>query len=122
MKHENVEFKVIEDKRIVVAKISDISGDAIEAFNNKFLPHATSKLWMSAAWSDQEFYMPISLKVVARCHPDDEFDVEKGKSIALKKLTEKYNNSLDRHLKHIYNALYKCLDNMEDYLKAHKVM
>ena len=122
MKHEDVQFKVIEEKRIVIAKINYISEDAIRIFNDKFLAHATSDLWVNAEWGDQKFYMPNSLKAVARCLPDDEFSVEEGKKIALKKLTEKYNNSLDRHLKHIYKAFYKCLDNMEGYLKAHKVM
>ena len=121
MKNENVEFKVIEDKRVVIATIKGIAFDAIHVFNDKFMAHATSSLRVSSYY-DQKFMMPYSLKAVARCLPDDNFDVEEGKKIALKKLTEKYNNSLDRHLKHIYDSFDKCLDNMENYLKAHKVM
>ena len=122
MKNENVEFKVIEDKRVVIATIKNIQNDAVNAFNDKFVAHATSSLWIGANWCDQKFMMPYALKAVARCLPEDEFSVEEGKKVALKKLTEKYNNSLDRHLKHIYDAFYKCLDNMEGYLKTHKVM
>ena len=121
MKHEYVEYKVIEDKRIVVAQISGIQYDAINVFNDKFMAHATSNLSMSA-WRDQKFFMPKSMKSVARCIPEDEFSVEEGKRIALKKLSEKYNNSLDRHLRHIYNAMNKCLDNMGEYLKEHKMI
>lgn len=121
MKHDYVKYNVIEDKRIVVAQISGIQYDAINVFNEKFMAHATSKLEMNA-WRDQKFFMPKSMKAVARCIPEDEFSVEEGKRIALKKLSEKYNNSLDRHLGHIAKAMQKCLDNMNEYLKTHKVI
>ena len=122
MKTENVEYKVIKDKRIVVASIKDIQYDAIHVFNDKFLAHATSHLYLNANWGNQKFMMPYSMKAVARCMPDDPFSVEKGKQIALKKLSEKYNSSLDRHLANIYKSLGKCLDNMNTYLKKHKVI
>lgn len=125
MKHENVEYKVIEDKGIVIATIHGIRFDAINVFNQKFFAHATSSLMVDHTWYgdyNQKFFMPNSLKAVARCCPSDEFDVEKGKQIALKKLSEKYNQSLDRHLKHMNVALHKCLDKMDDYLKEHKMI
>ena len=122
MKIENVEYKVIEDKRVVVASIRGISFDAINVFNNRFLAHATSHLDLVSAWDDQKFMMPYSMKAVARCIPDDEFSVEKGKQIALKKLSEKYNRSLDRHLMHIANVMKKCLDNMDVYFTKHKMI
>ena len=121
MKHENVEFKVIEDKRIVVATIKGIATDPIAVFNDKFMAHSTSYMWMNACYH-QKFMMPNSMKAIARCIPEDEFSVEKGKQIALKKLTEKYNQSLDRHLKHISDSMKKCIDNMDIYLKEHKVL
>ena len=62
------------------------------------------------------------MKSVARCIPDDEFSVEKGKQIARKKLTEKYNRSLDRHIGHIAKAMKKSLEKSEAYLKEHKVI
>lgn len=125
MKHDNVEYKVIEDKRIVVAQISNIKYDAINEFSDRFVAHATSSFCVTPTWNfkyDQKFVMPNSMKAVARCIPEDEFSVEKGKQIALKKLSEKYNNSLDRHLAHISKAMRKCLDNMDIYLKKHKMV
>ena len=121
MKNRNVEFKVIEDKRIVIATIKGIEYDPIRVFNKKFIAHSSSDLELSA-WRNQKFHMPYSMKAVARCCPDDEFDVEKGKQIALKKLTEKYNNSLDKHMYHIANAMKKSLEKTESYMKAHKVI
>lgn len=121
MKHDNVEYKVIEDKRIVVATIKDIQYDAMYVFNDKFMAHATSDIEVGM-WPNQKFMMPYSMKAVARCDPNDEFSVEKGKQIALKKLSEKYNQSLDRHLVHISKAMKKCLDNMDVYLEKHKMI
>lgn len=122
MKLENVEFKVIPEHRIVVAQISGIRYDAIETFNYKFLPHAASGFLVNSYFchGDQRFYMPYSLKAVARCHPDDVFDVEKGKKIALDKLIDKYHISLDKHLMNIRKAMNRCLDNMDIYFEKHK--
>lgn len=121
MKHDNVEYKVIEDKGIVVATIRCIGFDPIHVFNEKFMAHSTSCLKIDTYYN-QKFMMPYSMKAVARCNPEDEFSVEKGKEIALKKLSEKYNHSLDRHLKHIYDAMHKCLDNMDRYLEEHNMI
>lgn len=125
MNNNRVEFKVIEEQRVVVATIKGTTYDAINVFNSKFLAHATSSLVIDDMWvknRNQKFFMPHSMKAVARCIPEDEFSVEKGKQIALKKLSEKYNKSLDRHLKHIHDDMKKCLDNMEVYLKRHKMI
>jgi hypothetical protein len=121
MKNRNVEFKVIEDKRIVIATIKGIEYDPIRVFNKKFIAHSTSNIELSA-WYDQKFMMPHSMKAVARCCPDDKFDIEKGKQIALKKLNEKYNCSLDKHMMHIANAMKKSLEKTESYMKVHKVI
>jgi hypothetical protein len=123
MKHTNVEYKVIEDKRIVVATIRGITYDPINVFNKKFMAHSTSDLVIDNNYNyNQKFLMPYQMKAVARCVPDDEFSVEKGKQIALKKLSEKYNCSLDRHLTHIAKAMQKSMNKMNVYLKDHKMV
>lgn len=123
MKHTNVEYKVIEDKRIVIATIRGIAYDPIDVFNTKFMAHSTSDIAIGTTYNyNQKFLMPYSMKAVARCIPDDEFSVEKGKQIALKKLSEKYNRSLDRHLAHIAQAMQKSMDKMNAYLETHKMV
>lgn len=116
-----VEYKVMPEHRVVIATIRNITYDPEHIFNDKFMPHASSKMYMNLIYN-QKFCMPDALKAVARCHPEDEFDAEKGKAIALNKLVEKYNESLDRHLYHIATSMRKCLDNMDTYLKKHKVI
>lgn len=116
MKLDNVKYKVIEDMRIVIATIKGIKSDAVRTFNNRFLAHSTSDIEINC-WDNQRFMMPYSMKAVARCSPEDEFDVEKGKKIALKKLSEKYNRSLDKHLLNIFLEFVGCLDNMDEYFQ-----
>lgn len=122
MNIDRVEFKVDPANRVVIATIRDIGYDAVKCFDYKFLPHAANNFSFFSSGNNQKFFMPCSLKAVAHCHPEDKFDAEIGKKIALNKLVEKYNNSLDKHLRNIYFAMNKCLDNMNIYLKKHKVI
>lgn len=121
MNINNIEYKVLEDKRIVIATIRAITFDPIMFFRKKFLSHATASLDM-LTFSDQKFCMPYTMRAIAKCDPNDEFDVEKGKAIARKKLVEKYNLSMDKHMLHYRNAMKKCLDHMDAYLKKHKMI
>ena len=116
-----IEYKVIEDKGIVVATIRNIEWDPSWFFNTHFLAHASASFQM-LTFFDQKFCMPYSMKAVAKCHPNDQFDVEKGKAIARKKLINNYNASIDRHITHYRKALQKCMDEMDIYLKKHKMI
>lgn len=118
MDNTRVEYKVIPEKGIVIAKIGGTYWDAMEAFNRKFLSTSTSSLEINNFGRDEKFCMPYMFKAVARCHPEDIFDEEKGKRIALNKLSEKYNRSLDKHLANIMLALDKTLKNMDHYFEG----
>ena len=120
MENSRVEYKVIPEQRIVIAKINNIEDDAINFFNKKFLANITSSIHVTNNWykDDEKFIMPRSLKCVARCHPDDVFDEEVGKRIALKKLSEKYNRCLDKHLAHFLVSFDKTLKIMDKYFEG----
>lgn len=56
--------------------------------------------------------MPNKFVAVAKCHPDDEYDFEKGRDIADAKLMEKFNKSESaaiarwcKHQTHILNVI-----------------
>jgi hydroxymethylpyrimidine pyrophosphatase-like HAD family hydrolase len=117
MNHNRVEYKVIPENRVVIATIKNTSGDALREFNKKFLSNATADL-MLMAHTSEKFRMKNSYKSVARCHPEDVFDENKGKAIALKKLSEKYNKSLDKRLAHIMVAFDKTLETMDKYFEG----
>lgn len=117
MNNNRVIFKVIPEHRIVKAEINDCEFDAISEFNRKFLAHSTSSLTLAPAnIYDEKFMMHNTYSVVVRCHPDDEFDEEKGKRLALDRLADKYTKSLNKHLGNILNSLDKCLDKLAEYI------
>ena len=118
MDNTRVEYKVIPEKGIVIAKIWGTNFDAIDAFNKKFLSTASSSLDLSVFGRNEKFHMPYTFKAVSRCHPEDIFDEEKGKRIALNKLSEKYNRSLDKHLANIMLALDKALKGIDHYFEG----
>ena len=109
MNHNRVTYKVIPEHRVVIAEINNTSSDAVREFNEKYLAHSTSSLWINVWHDDERFYMPHAFKAVARCHPDDEFDIEKGKRIALDRLADKYTKSLNKHLNNFIRALDEAL-------------
>ena len=121
MDNTRVEYKVIPEKRIVIANIYGTEHDAIDIFNGKFFANTTSALSIVREYWNHDngrFTMPRSFKAVARCHPEDVFDEEKGKKIALNKLSEKYNRSLDKHLANIMLVLDRTLKTMDHYFEG----
>ena len=120
-----VTFKEIKDKGIVIAQIDAIEFDAFDKINS-FILCATSKVSLgtrASYWVDgkdlkeRKYFMPTSMKSIARCHPNDTYSYEKGKSIALKKLSEKYNRSLDRRVARFTRDMSKAVKCAEKYLE-----
>ena len=122
MNNNRVIFKVIPEHRIIKAEINDCEFDAISEFNRKFLAHSTSSLGLFAIGRgyDERFMMRPTYSVVVRCHPDDEFDEEKGKRLALDRLADKYTKSLNKHLDNILISLDKSLERLAEYLSDYE--
>mgnify|MGYP006992105700 CR=1 FL=1 len=113
---ERVKYVVIKDKGIVRAIISDCKYDAFDAFDRKIMLPSTHYLTLCANGEHEKFIMPYQFSAVAKLHPEDEWDEETGKKIALKKLSEQYNRSLDKRLFNMYNALSSVTEKLKDYL------
>ena len=117
MNNNRVIFKVFPEHRVIKAEINDCEFDAIYEFNRKFLAHSTSSLALSTFYcQDEKFIMPNTFSVVVRCHPDDKFDEEKGKCLALNRLADKYTKSLNKHLENILNAIDESLYELANHL------
>ena len=117
MNNNRVIFKVFPEHRIIKAEINDCEFDAIYEFNRKFLAHSTPSLSLSACHRrNEKFIMPNTFSVVVRCHPDDKFDEEKGKRLALNRLADKYTKSLNKHLENILNAIDESLYELANHL------
>ena len=121
MNNNRVIFKVFPEHRVIKAEINDCMFDAINEFNRKFLAHSTSSLALSTFYcKGEKFLMPNTYSVVVRCHPDDEFDEEKGKRLALDRLADKYTKSLNKHLDNILISLDKSLERLAEYLSDYE--
>lgn len=119
MKNARVKFKVFENDGVVKATISGCELDAINVFNDKFIAHATSCLYVGANKFDDRYLMPRTFTAIAKCAPDDEFDVERGKQIAMSRLSEKYEKALNKRLARYMLNLDKSLQKMDEYFKTH---
>lgn len=122
MKMENVRYSVVKDRGIIRASIIGCKYDALREFNKRFVAHSTSAMWTWVDKDDSRFVMPHKFSVTIKLHPDDVWDENKGKNIALRRLAEKYNRSLDKHLLNIYKALTKSMGKMETYLSDHHLI
>lgn len=104
--YANVVYYVDSDRRTVTCKVIGHL-DFIELMTDKLLKH----LHMPAAEREATrvlLNMPLGkeqLYAVAKCSPDDFFDIEKGKRIAYRKLCRKYQKALLNHMFDTYNLL-----------------
>lgn len=121
MNKEKVTYKVFPENRVVVAEIHGCAFDA-QSVVNDIINNTTSSIGVIAYGMDERFIMNNFFKATAHCHPDDVFDVEVGKKIALKKLTEAYHRSLNKHVANYMKYLYGIADNMKDYLTKRHYM
>lgn len=122
MNIKRVKYVVVKDKGIVRAIISDCEYDAFDVFHKKFMLPSTHHLALLANGKHEKFIMPYQFSAVAKLHPEDEWNEETGKKIALKKLSEQYNRSLDKHLANMYDALSGVMEKMKVYLEDRNLL
>lgn len=125
MDHSRVKYVVDEANRVIIAEINGVDYDAVDKLNRKIIPVVSSKLavdlinlklWAHPYASD-EFLMPKKIRAVARCHPEDTWDVEKGKQIALKKLDEKYEAAINKRINNFATVLSGVVLAIDEYLE-----
>ena len=113
MKKE-IEYKVYKEQGVVVAIAKDCVYDAINRFNTKYVKTTSSYLRIGFDslfnFPDLRFYMPNTVRAVARLHPEDKWDENIGKEIAFKKLCNKYEQAITRRMRNIFKVLYGVLN------------
>ena len=113
-----VAFSVIEEHRVVIAELEGCAMDALDFYTERssFVQCAISeKALVKVA-------LPLALRSVARCHPDDHFDAEVGKRIAYRKLRKKYwMKYSDRLSKLIYHMRKACEESVIEARRAMQI-
>lgn len=117
---KRVEFKEFPNG-VVKATISGCTYDALNKINRKFVATVTSSVELSDTWnkSAKQYYMNHTYTAIARCMQGDEYSLEEGKKIALKKLNEKYNKSMDKRINLFLTHMKQVCSNTEEYMKNH---
>ena len=111
-----IKFSVVEGiekdgkcKAKVIARLDNCSMDAYNILRKRLPDYMDIK---SCA-----VMMPNSFKAVAKCHPDDEFDVEKGMTLAKKRVIDKYNAAMTKILTMVGNDMDMYLEDIDTRLE-----
>lgn len=116
MDYKRVGYIIDKGNNVVVAKIDSCIFDAEDMMNNRFIPSVTSGFQIANTGMNK-FDMNRNYKVVAKLHPDDQWDEKRGKKIANDKLTEVYHQSMNKRLAKYAKDFRKIADNIDKYLK-----
>ena len=118
MNNGRVKYIVNKNQGVVVAEIDQCKYDAEYMMNDRFIPDVTSSFTVSNTFNKTPRHnMNVKYKAVARLHPEDEWDEQRGKIVATNKLTESYHNSMNKRLARYAEDFRKIADNIEKYLK-----
>lgn len=116
MDYKRVGYIIDKGNNVVVAKIDGCIFDAEDMMNNRFIPSVTSGFQIANTGMNK-FDMNRNYKVVAKLHPDDQWDEKRGKKIANDKLTEVYHQSMNKRLAKYAKDFRKIADNIDKYLE-----
>lgn len=122
MKNE-LKFIINEEKRTVVAIATECELDAMKIIfkcdhPTHILSTVTENIHCDCVEEDvfvvdEKLLMPYSFSAKAKCHPEDTFDVEEGKRIAIKRLHKKYNKAKKKILTDYLAKINYFAENLE---------
>lgn len=119
MNAELVTFKEFKEQGIVKAIIYDCQWDAVEKIRVCIMQPATSHMTIDPMWKS-DYMMRKSYSAIAKCAPGDTYDFEVGKTIALNKLSEKYNKAINRRVALFVKHMTKAIECANTFLAKQK--
>ena len=109
LRKKNVNLVVNPESRTVVAYVTDCTYDAIEdVLNQTWL--GKNMLLHGAETEIRPAEMMKTYRAVAKCHPQDTFDLEKGQEIAMERLNEKYGAAKEKAIRRFMKRQDKLLE------------
>lgn len=115
MDNNRVTYVVDKQNAVCVAEIKDTAFAAEDVLNDRLIPSVTSGFRVNNSIVSK-YDMNYKYRAVAKLHPDDVWDEERGKKIANDKLTERYHNSINKRLAKYASDFRKIADNIDKYL------
>lgn len=109
------EYSVSKENRVVVCILNVAVDSALEYINRHFM-QSNLEIYYTESNLKETIHMPTKFIGIAKCSEHDEFDIETGKRIARQRAMEKYQRSLWKHIRHIYDTLTAMMVEMEGKL------
>lgn len=109
------EYSVNEENGVVVCILNVAVDSALEYINRHFM-RSNLKIYYTKYNLKETIHMPTKFIGVTKCSEHDEFDIETGKRIARQRAMEKYQRSLWKRIRHIYDSLTVAMIEMEGKL------
>lgn len=106
----SVKFIHNAEKNVVIAVMQDEGHGALDKIYD---------ILSDMCDSDEEYQLPKNIIGVARCHDEDEFDLIKGKKIALAKARAKKQKYVATRLKMFAVKLRKIADKFDEVARSY---
>lgn len=112
-----IRYEIDTEKRTVTAKLTGCKLNVVNALNRKFggaIVAENTKLYKDALMQDE-------FTGVARCHPDDTFDVDFGRKLAKQRMMLKHHKAKLRALEAVQKDFVRMIAvvvKMEDHEDA----
>ena len=117
----NIEYRIDEENRTVKAILYCSYRDPQMLFDkvvkNYIKGNGTGPV--AVGWDNEKYYINDYYVGKAKCHPDDTFDVEFGKRLALARVKQKYQRAVNKSIFNMHNYVYKLYKAIFDYSMKH---
>lgn len=103
---KDIEYFVNRERGIVVCKINKCSEIAIDRIR---------KYCKSDPWARRDYIIPYTFTGIAKCAPEDEFDEEYGKKLALLRAKQARGAAVNAMIYKYIDTLHMDIENLFDY-------
>lgn len=120
-KGENIQYLIDEDNRIVNAILYCSYRDPQMLFDKvvKNYIKGNGVGPVAVGWDNEKYYINDYYIGTAKCHPDDTFDVEFGKRLALARAKQKYQKAVNKSIYEMHKYVGKLYKTIIDFSMRH---
>lgn len=112
-----VKFIHYPENRVVIAEVKGCAEDVFQWLEQKCGLEYSIFCRPGTPTFMNEIYLPRTLKAVAKCHPEDDFDIRVGEDVAYKKLQKKYWEKYSVRCMKLYKHLTATLESLSDEIR-----
>lgn len=117
----NVQYLIDEDNRIVNAILYCSYRDPQMLFDKvvKNYIKGNGVGPVAVGWDNEKYYINDYYMGTAKCHPDDTFDIDFGKKLALARAKQKYQRAVCKTIFNMHNYVCKLYKAILDFSMKH---